>query len=283
MIRLLDQINFVQQKKEKSNLIRQISLYYQSLLLLQNNQVAPVVLKMNDFKRHQKNGISWFSYTFFTHVHGYKLCVCVEAAGHGAAAQKDKFVSVFVCVMQGQYDNHLTWPMEGVIRVCLLNQLYETKDNDLSYVMTISLPEAPLFPVNATLRVSIRNEETSIKTPMGLMSSTMLGSSKFISLEKLTKSSVHQFLKDDCIFFKVEYGKSLDNFASSKSSTYKEAESKPVIQHFYTTAQQKLVEKKETTDSAQNKSMMQNSSEATGASKLAKLQVPKIPETATNL
>ena len=283
MIRLLDQINFVQQKKEKSNLLRQLSLRYKSLLLLQDNQVAPVVLKMNDFKRHQKNGNSWFSYTFFTHEHGYKLSLCVEAAGHGAATQKSDFVSVFVCLMQGQYDCHLAWPMEGVIRVCLLDQLYSSKDNDLCYAMTISLPESPLFPVNATLRVSAKNEETSIKTPMGLMSSTMLGSSKFISLEKLTKSSVHQFLKDDCIFFRVEYGRSSDDFASPKSCTYKEPESKPVIQHSYRIPQQKIVEKKELADSVQYRSIMQNSSEDTGASKEVKLQVPKILETATSL
>ena len=280
MIRLLDQINFVQQKKEKSNLLRQISLHYKSLLLLQDNQVTPVVLKMNDFKKHQKNGTGWFSYTFFTHEQGYRLCLCVEAAGHGAATQKSDFVSVFVCLMQGQYDRHLAWPMEGVIRVCLLDQLCNTKDDDLCDVMTISLPESPLFPVNATLRVSAKNEGTSIKTPMGLMSSSMLGSSKFISLERLTKSSVHQFVKDDCIFFKVEYGRSLDDFASPKSCTYKEPESKPVIQHSYRMPQQ---EKKELTDSAQNKSVMKNSSEDSGASKEVKLQAPKIPETATSL
>ena len=202
MIRLLDQLNLEKQNKEKGSLLRQISLYHRSLLLLQGNQVAPVILKMNKFEKLRRNGSSWFSPPFFTHNHGYRLLLCVVTAGNDAAARQDNFMSLGICVMQGHYDNEVTWPMEGVVRVYLLNQL-STEDDDGNYVMTICLPDAPLFPVNATLRVTT-GEEASIKSPMGLMSSTMLGTSKFISLERLTSC---KFLKDDCIFFKVEYGK----------------------------------------------------------------------------
>ena len=287
MIRLLDKINFAQQKNEKSNLLRQINLNYKSLLPLQDNPVTPVILKMNNFEQHRRNGRTWFSYTFFTHPHGYRLVLCVVAAGHDTVAQRDNFVSLFICVMKGQYDDQLTWPMEGVIRVCLLNQLNSTsvEDNDLNYVMMIKLPHAPLFPVNATLRVTTgMKDAASIETPMGLMSTTMLGSNKFVSVEKLTKSSTHQFLKDDCIFFKVEYRKTLEDFASPKSCAYKEPENKTIKHHlhFYRTPQQEMPEEKEPTDFLQNKSVNQNFSGDTGVSKKVE-QVPHIPETTTSL
>ena len=278
MVRLLDQLNLEKQKKEKSNLLKQISFNYKSLLLLQGNQVAPVVLKMNKFENHRRNKSSWFSPPFFTHRHGYRLLLCVVAAGHDAAARKDKFMLLGICIMEGQYDNEVTWPMEGVVRVCLLNQL-STEDDDENYVMTICLPDAPLFPVNSTLRVTTADEEASIKSPMGLMSSTMLGTSRFIALDMLTKLPSCKFLKDDCIFFKVEYGKSLDDFASTKSGTL---ESKPFKQdplRFYRTPQQDVPLTLEDKEPAH---LLPVNQEDNASTKEAQ-QTPVIPETVTSL
>ena len=205
MIRLLDQHNLEQQKTEKSHIFQHISLYYKSLLLLQaGNQVVPLILKMNQFKNHIRNGSSWFPPPFYTHSHGYRLLMCVGAAGNGATAQKNNFMSLSICLMQGDYDNELSWPMEDAVRVYILDQL-SSEDDAVNYGVTICLPDTPLFPVNAIKRVTTGNEETTIQTAMGLMTSTVLGTSQFISLEKLTTSC--KFLKDDCIFFKVEYGK----------------------------------------------------------------------------
>ena len=283
MVRLLDQLNLEKQKKEKSNLLRQISLYYKSLLLLQGNQVAPVILKMNKFEKHRRNNSSWFSPPFFTHRHGYRLLVCVIAAGYDGAARKDKFMSLGICVMQGQYDNEVTWPMEGVVRVSLLNQLSTEDDDDENYVMTIRLPDAPLFPVNSTLRVTTADKEASIKSPMGLMSSTMLGTNKFIALDTLTKLPSCKFLKDDCIFFKVEYGKSLDDFASSKSGTRKGLEGQDPLR-FYTTPQQDLLLTSEDKEPAHVLPVNQSSSgENRSAAKEAQQPPPLIPETVTSL
>ena len=278
MVRLLDQLNLEKQKKEKSNLLKQISLYYKSLLLLQGNQVAPVVLKMNKFENHRRNKSSWFSLPFFTHNHGYRLLLCVVAAGHDAAARKDKFMSLGICIMEGQYDNKVTWPMEGVVRVCLLNQL-STENDDENYVMTICLPDAPLFPVNSTLRVTTADEEASIKSPMGLMSSTMLGTSKFIALDMLTKLPSCKFLKDDCIFFKVEYGKSLDDFASTKSVTLESKLFKQDPLRFYRTPQQDVPLTLEDKEPAH---LLPVNQEDNTSAKEAQ-QIPVIPETVTSL
>ena len=290
MIRLLDQLNLEQQKTEKSHLFRQISLYYKSLLLLQSdNQVAPVILKMNQFENHRRNGRSWSSPPFYIHKRGYRLVICVGVAGYGATPGKNNCLSLSICLMQGHYDNELSWPMEGVVRVCILNQLY-SEGNDMNHGVTICLPDTPLFPVNAIKRVTTGSEENSIKTPMGLMASTVLGTSQFISLEKLTKSSSRMFLKDDCIFFKVEYGKSLDNLAIPKSYVYKELESTPIKKdslHFYNTPQQDSLltfEAKKQAPILQNRPMYQSSvAKDDGAANTGVQRTPAIPETITSL
>jgi len=245
---------------------------------------------MSNFEKHRRNGTSWFSAPFFTHTRGYKLCLCVIAAGH-KDTQKGH-VSVFIAVMKGPHDSQLPWPMEGVVHVRLLNQL--NSEHDLNHCMTITLPDSPLFPFNSTLRVTEEDEKFSMKTPMGVMSSAGIGAHKFFSLEKLTKtSSSCQYLKDDCIFFEVEYGKGLDDFVPPESFAYKKPEqSKPIkqdsSQRFYRTPQQvdvlsDLKEKEPTASSLQNRPINYSSPGDDGISKDENQQARRIPEAVTKL
>ena len=48
------------------------------------------------------------------------MCLKVYANGHRKG--KGKYVSVFVYMMQGQFDDELEWPFRGNITVKLLNQ-----------------------------------------------------------------------------------------------------------------------------------------------------------------
>ena len=203
MIILLGQLDLVQRKEEKSNILRQIRLYYNNLLSTQGNRVAPVILKMNKFANCRRSGRMWYSAPFFTHRHGYKLCLCVSAADKDA--QRRNHVSVYVAVMEGPYDTQLAWPMEGVIHVSLLNQLC-SEHVDVGYCMTINLPDTPLFPFSSTMRVTQEDKKSSVKTLRGIMSSTGIGICKFIPLDKLSEVSPYcQFLKNDCVFLKVNY------------------------------------------------------------------------------
>ena len=235
MIRLLSQLDVVREE-EKINIFRQISLYYKSLLCAQGDKVAPVILKMNSFAKCRRNGIMWFSAPFFTHRHGYKLCLCISAAGDKDASDKEvregNYISVYVAVMEGPYDAQLTWPMEGTIHVTLLNQLY-SPSIDLSYSMTINLPDTPLFPFSSTLRVTGEDTQSGMKTPRGVMSSTGIGACKFLPLHKLTEVSPQcQFLKDDCIFLKVKYMKQLGSVLSPNSCADNNQGNKPVKQYY---------------------------------------------------
>ena len=62
---------------------------------------------------------------FYTHPHGYKKFLRVNANGHGDG--EGSHISVFVHLMRGEFDDHLKWPFRGDITIQLLNQLEDKK------------------------------------------------------------------------------------------------------------------------------------------------------------
>ena len=82
--------------------------------------VPPPDAKLTDFDMHKKAGDDWFSPPFYSHIGGYKMCLCVDANGNGDGDYTH--VSVFVCLMRGEYDDQLKWPFRGNITIQLLNQ-----------------------------------------------------------------------------------------------------------------------------------------------------------------
>ena len=81
---------------------------------------------MTDFEEYKRDGDSWFSSYFYTHPNGYKMCLRVDANGVGPG--KDTHLSVFVCLMRGEFDDQLKWPFKGEVTFKLLNQ-EEDKDH----------------------------------------------------------------------------------------------------------------------------------------------------------
>ena len=57
---------------------------------------------------------------FHTHENGYKMCLHVDPNGYGDT--KGTPVSIFTCLMEGFYDDHLKWPFRGVITIQIVNQ-----------------------------------------------------------------------------------------------------------------------------------------------------------------
>ena len=58
---------------------------------------------------------------FYTHSHGYKFCVNVYPQGNEDG--KGTHVSVYGCLMKGQFDDHLKWPFRGEITIQIVNQV----------------------------------------------------------------------------------------------------------------------------------------------------------------
>ena len=74
---------------------------------------------MTNFSARKKDD-DWFSAPLFSHPGGYKMCLKVCANGFGSG--KGTHVSVYVRLMQGEFDDQLQWPFRGNITVQLLNQ-----------------------------------------------------------------------------------------------------------------------------------------------------------------
>lgn len=69
----------------------------------------PVTFQMinySDFKRSNK---VWYSPPFYV-ANGYKMCVAINAAGSGSG--QGSCVSASLCLMRGEFDDELTWPVE---------------------------------------------------------------------------------------------------------------------------------------------------------------------------
>ena len=58
--------------------------------------------------------------SFYTHSHGYCMCITVYTNGHGVG--EGTHVSIFTCLMQGPNNDHLKWPFRGEITIQIVNQ-----------------------------------------------------------------------------------------------------------------------------------------------------------------
>ena len=58
--------------------------------------------------------------SFYTHSHGYCMCISVYTRGEGSG--KGTHVTIGTCLMQGPYDDHLKWPFRGEITLQIVNQ-----------------------------------------------------------------------------------------------------------------------------------------------------------------
>ena len=117
-------------KKSVSKLEETSCAQKHSLEKLTHTGTLPVSFIMPDFAQHKLDDDEWFSPPFYTHTHGYKMCLRVHANGFGDA--KRKYVSVFNFLMQGEYDDELEWPYTGTIDIHLVNQLKDQNHHKAS-------------------------------------------------------------------------------------------------------------------------------------------------------
>ena len=81
----------------------------------------PVTFSVDRFSVRKIHNEKWMSPPFYTHAGGYKMCLSVFPNGDKEA--KGNHVSIFLHMMQGEFDDHLTWPFSGaVINITALNQ-----------------------------------------------------------------------------------------------------------------------------------------------------------------
>ena len=74
---------------------------------------------MNNFGKHRADDNVWYSPPFYSGPQGYKMRLLVYANGRGAG--EGTHVSVYVQIIQGQFDDILTWPYKGSIAYEIIN------------------------------------------------------------------------------------------------------------------------------------------------------------------
>ncbi|XP_065917136.1 TNF receptor-associated factor 5-like [Dysidea avara] len=155
--------------------------------LSSGDQVVPVIVKMSEYTKKKNHKVTWYSDSFYTHQKGYKMCLCVDAAGLSGGSRS--YLSVKLYVMKGPYDNQLTWPLKGYCEIQLLNQI----SSSYHYVC-----HNGMYWDYGHNRVTIASWEVS--------NYYMWFSERFITNEDLnTMTKTRQYLKDDCIYFQVQY------------------------------------------------------------------------------
>ena len=86
------------------------------------------------FKSKKENDIFWYSLPFYTHTHGYRMCISVCANGYGYG--KGTHLSVFASLMKGPFDDYLEWPFQGTLTIQLLNQLKDVNHHTCTISFT---------------------------------------------------------------------------------------------------------------------------------------------------
>lgn len=143
----------------------------------------PLVIRVAGVTRKQRQRHNWYSNGFLSNTGGYKLRLKMVPAGN-----RGTHMGVYTELMPGPKDDILPWPIRGRIVVELLNQL-----QDSNHYKRIWLYDSTTSPSSAC---RVRHGDK----PYGW------GAPSFISLERLhSATATCQYLKDNCIYFKVSY------------------------------------------------------------------------------
>ena len=84
-----------------------------------SSPVVPCTVTMSQYSLYKNTNSDWYSKPFYTRETGYKLQLKITANGDGSS--RGTHVSVLVCLMKGEYDEQLKWPLNANITLQLLN------------------------------------------------------------------------------------------------------------------------------------------------------------------
>ena len=84
-------------------------------------KVLPITLTLDNFAQHKNAKDSWQSDVLYTCENGYALHLSIHPAGR-STAQLSGYISVYIYITKGRFDDQLRWPFKGNFTVQLLNQ-----------------------------------------------------------------------------------------------------------------------------------------------------------------
>ena len=147
----------------------------------------PWIVKLEEYAEKKANDHIWYSEPFFTHPGGYKMCLQVYTNGFHTV--NGQHLSAYTCLMRGNTDSILKWPLRGTITMYLLNQFED--DSHIRFVANYS-DKAP---------DSLSNRVLPPKKSTG-----GCGRSTIVALSSLTHPTTPsiKYLVDDCLYFKID-------------------------------------------------------------------------------
>ena len=163
-------------EREKEQLLQRVAKLEvaQYVASTTGQPIGPVEFSLKGFERQKKCDHVNLS-PFFTHPHGYKMCLCVWPNGY--ANGKGTHLGVTIHLMRGEFDDHLKWPFRGDITYMLVDQ--EGEDHIEKVARFHSM-----MPEDASKRVvTVERNDTG------------LGSTIVVALSDLQP----KYLKNDCI------------------------------------------------------------------------------------
>ena len=148
--------------------------------------VLPTELTMTEFAKHKIDGDSWFSPPFYTHPQGYKMSLRVDVNGVGGG--KGTHVSVYACLMRGEFDDQLEWPFRGHVTLAILSQL---EDNN---------------HITKSIRFTNATDSKVFSRVTGGERASEWGYDTFIAHTELNYNPTKncQYLKYDCLRFRID-------------------------------------------------------------------------------
>ena len=147
------------------------------------NKMVPVVIKLAEFEKYKKSDNCLYSTGFYTRDIGYKMCLMIFA--NGRIYGSEDYVAVGACIMKGDHDHQLTWPVKGTLTVQLLNQLSDSNHSE---------------PVKFHFDGSSKNcQRVEIVSHRGVWRNQFMPH-KRLSYDAEEKC---QYLKDDCVYFRI--------------------------------------------------------------------------------
>ena len=108
--------------------------------------------------------------SFYTHLHGYCMHIEVDTNGHGSG--EGTHVSIYTCLMQGPYDDHLKWSFRGKITIQIVNQAGDHSHVEGTIIYNDNTPDSSAGRVID--KRELRNDGANISSYLTLIWSTML-------------------------------------------------------------------------------------------------------------
>ena len=141
---------------------------------------------LSQFSKRKECNNLFFSPPFYTRQHGYKLSICIYSNGQGDG--NNTHISVYVCLMAGEYDDQLQWPFVGDVVIELLNW----KENKKHHQTPVSIKAT-----SGLVRVLEGEYGSSWGYPQFMSNSSLLYNS----------TTNTEYLQDDCLRFRVSMTK----------------------------------------------------------------------------